>query len=109
MGRKHRPMRTCVGCRRVRGKREMIRVVRSPEGVVRIDPKGKAAGRGAYLCANAACWEKALAKGHLERALRTKLRANERAELQEHIRTFPRPGGQTAVERQHNQSADPPA
>ena len=89
MGRKHKPMRTCVGCRRVRGKREMIRVVRSPDGVVRVDPKGKASGRGAYLCANATCWETALTKGQLERALRTKLTDDERAELQELMHTFP--------------------
>lgn len=67
------PQRTCVGCGTVSTKRQFIRVVRSPEGGVRPDPTGKAPGRGAYLCPNRPCWEQALAKKRLERALRTVL------------------------------------
>jgi predicted RNA-binding protein YlxR (DUF448 family) len=64
------PQRTCVGCGTVRNKREMVRVVRTPEGPVVADPTGKRAGRGAYLCAQEACWKLGLAKGRLERSLK---------------------------------------
>jgi len=73
----HVPQRTCVGCRQVRPKREMIRVVRTPDAGVQIDLTGKRAGRGAYLCPQSACWEAALTGGRLERALRTRLTPQE--------------------------------
>lgn len=57
---KHVPIRTCVACRTQRPKRELIRIVRTPEGEVHVDPTGKAKGRGAYLCPQAACWELAI-------------------------------------------------
>lgn len=65
------PQRTCVGCRLVLPKRQLIRLVRTPEGVM-IDLTGKMAGRGAYLHDNRSCWEKAL-KGSLASALKTEL------------------------------------
>ena len=67
------PQRTCVGCGTVRGKREMVRVIRTPEGSVVADPTGKQAGRGAYLCAQEECWKLGLAKGRLERSLKVKI------------------------------------
>ena len=54
------PMRMCVGCREMKPKRELIRVVRSPEGEVSMDATGKKPGRGAYLCRDAACLARAL-------------------------------------------------
>jgi predicted RNA-binding protein YlxR (DUF448 family) len=66
---KHVPQRTCVGCREVLPKRNLIRITRGAEGVA-IDPSGKAAGRGAYLHDLRACWVKGL-KGSLAAALRT--------------------------------------
>jgi hypothetical protein len=60
MRRKHVPQRTCVVCRQVKPKRELIRVVRAPDGKIVVDETGKASGRGAYLCRNRACWEKAI-------------------------------------------------
>lgn len=78
--RKHVPQRTCVGCRQVQAKRSMIRIVRGPDGV-RVDPTGKAPGRGAYLHDLRSCWEAAL-KGSLARALRCELSAEERQGLQ---------------------------
>lgn len=57
---KHVPQRTCVACRQVKSKRELIRVVRAPDGKVFVDETGKANGRGAYLCRDRACWEKAV-------------------------------------------------
>ena len=62
------PMRQCLGCREMKPKRELIRVVRSPEGEISLDFKGKANGRGAYLCPNAECLKKAVKARALERA-----------------------------------------
>lgn len=67
---RHVPIRTCVACGTKEGKRALVRVVRTPEGEVAVDPSGKRAGRGAYLCPRRSCWERALKKGRLERALR---------------------------------------
>jgi len=62
------PMRQCTGCREMKPKRELLRVVRSPEGTVSIDFKGKAPGRGAYVCRDLACLTKAVKSRALERA-----------------------------------------
>lgn len=75
------PQRTCVGCGTISAKRQFVRIVRSPDGHIRPDPTGKAPGRGAYLCPDRACWEQALAKKRLERALRTVLSAEDAAAL----------------------------
>jgi hypothetical protein len=63
----------CVACRGHDAKRGLHRVVRTPEGTVAPDPTGKRNGRGAYLCADPACWDKALAGGILARALKTEI------------------------------------
>ena len=63
------PMRQCLGCREMKPKRELIRVVRSPEGEVSLDFKGKKPGRGAYVCPSADCLKKATRSKALERAL----------------------------------------
>lgn len=63
------PMRMCVGCREMKPKKELIRVVRPPEGEVMLDRTGKAAGRGAYVCPSGACLEKARKIKVLERTL----------------------------------------
>jgi uncharacterized protein len=68
---KHIPLRTCVGCHLVLAKRSLIRVIRTPQGVV-VDPTGKAAGRGAYLHNQRSCWERGL-KGALGHALKVDL------------------------------------
>ena len=70
---KHIPRRTCVGCGAIAAKRDLVRVVRTPDGEVLPDPTGKRAGRGAYLCTNQECWELAAKRGKLERSLHTKL------------------------------------
>lgn len=75
------PLRTCVECQQVRPKRELVRVVRSPQGEIDVDEKGKAAGRGAYLCRSRGCWERALARERLDHALKTKLTAEDRERL----------------------------
>ncbi len=63
------PQRQCMGCRERKEKRELIRVVRSPEGDVSLDFHGKAPGRGAYICPNGACLKKAIRSKALERSL----------------------------------------
>jgi uncharacterized protein len=68
---RHVPQRTCIGCRQEQGKRTLVRVVRSPDGHVRIDSTMRANGRGAYLHANRLCWEKALKGATMNHALRT--------------------------------------
>jgi len=73
---KHIPQRTCVGCRQVMPKRNLIRVVRSPAGDS-IDSTGKAAGRGAYVHDKKSCWESAI-KGALAHALKTELTEQDR-------------------------------
>ncbi|MEW6225965.1 MAG: YlxR family protein [Chloroflexota bacterium] len=67
------PTRTCVACRTARPKRELVRVVRTPAGTVVLDLGGRAPGRGAYLCRDAACWDTAVRKRALEHALGTQV------------------------------------
>ena len=70
---KRKPQRTCIVCRENKDKRELIRVVRTPEKNVVVDPTGKANGRGAYLCRQRDCQDKGLQKGRLDRALKVTL------------------------------------
>lgn len=67
------PLRQCLGCREHKPKKELIRVVRSPEGEVSLDCKGKLPGRGAYVCPQAACLAKVRKSRALERAFDTAL------------------------------------
>ena len=87
--RKHVPQRTCVVCRTVRPKRELVRVVRTPEGEVVVDETGKRSGRGAYLCRERGCWETALKRRLLERALKTALTAEAESALREYAMGLP--------------------
>ncbi|MDO4493252.1 MAG: YlxR family protein [Clostridia bacterium] len=66
-------MRMCVACRVMQPKKELLRVVRTAEGTVAVDRTGRVNGRGAYLCPNAECLEKALKTKAIERALEVKL------------------------------------
>ncbi len=67
------PLRMCVGCREKKDKKELLRIVRTPEGEVLIDPSGKKAGRGVYLCTQKKCLEKALKNRLLEKALNVQI------------------------------------
>ena len=67
------PMRMCVGCREMKPKKELLRVVRSPEGTVSLDTTGKKSGRGAYCCLHIPCLRRALKQGQLDRQLEVKL------------------------------------
>jgi hypothetical protein len=68
---KHLPLRTCIACREIRPKQELVRLVRVSDGTVDIDTSGKRAGRGVYLCTE--CWKVGLNSGKLKHALRTTL------------------------------------
>lgn len=84
---KHKPQRTCIVCRETQDKRALIRVVRTPEGQIIIDPTGKANGRGAYLCHQQSCWQKGLQKKLLANALKITPSAEDVAALQEYLDT----------------------
>ncbi len=85
---KHIPQRTCVGCRTLLAKRQLVRVVRTADGVL-VDPTGKLAGRGAYLHDRRSCWESGLA-GSIAHALKTELTTDDRERLEAFMNTLPR-------------------
>ncbi|MBQ9952643.1 MAG: YlxR family protein [Clostridia bacterium] len=80
------PMRMCVGCREMKPKAELMRVVKPQEGDAAIDRTGKASGRGAYVCENAECLKKAQKTRALERALEAKIEDSVFEQLQAQIR-----------------------
>ena len=63
------PMRKCTGCGEMKPKKELIRVVRSPEGAISLDATGKSSGRGVYICRSAECLKKARKSNALSRSL----------------------------------------
>ena len=67
---RHVPQRTCIACRQEEGKRAFIRIVRTPDQHVAVDPTGRANGRGAYIHPTRRCWEKALKGGTIKHALK---------------------------------------
>lgn len=83
---KHVPQRTCVGCRAVMAKRQLVRVVRTTGGVL-VDPTGKLAGRGAYLHDRRSCWENGL-KGSLANALKVVLTPADHLHLETFMSTL---------------------
>ena len=78
---RHIPQRTCVACRKVQPKRQLVRLVLSSDGNVEVDADGKKVGRGAYLCRDQGCWQDGLKSGRLEYALRTNLNLVNRERL----------------------------
>ena len=85
------PMRMCVGCREMKPKRELIRVVRSPGGEVSMDPVGKKPGRGAYVCRSAECLKRAIKQRQLERQLEVQLTEEVAQQLQQALENLPEP------------------
>ena len=67
------PQRQCVGCREMKDKKALIRVVKSPEGVISLDEKGRMPGRGAYVCPDVECLRRARKSRALERAFETQI------------------------------------
>ena len=79
------PMRMCVGCREMKEKRSLLRIVKNAEGMISFDRVGKAPGRGAYICKARECLDKAVKQRQLERALETKIEAAVFEQLMEEI------------------------
>lgn len=68
------PERMCIGCRQMKNKQDLIRIIRTPEGEVMTDPSGRKNGRGAYLCRDGKdCFERALKSKALQRALKCEI------------------------------------
>ena len=78
------PQRTCVACRKVKAKRELIRLVRVADGGIEVDTSGKKTGRGVYLCQVEECWETGLKEGRLQHSLQTTLTENNQEQLIRH-------------------------
>jgi predicted RNA-binding protein YlxR (DUF448 family) len=87
---KHLPLRTCIACHESKPKRELLRIVRTPESQVLIDATGKKSGRGAYLCAKLSCWQKALKEHRLEKVFEVEISEADRSALDEYIATLPK-------------------
>lgn len=79
------PIRKCVGCQERKEKRDLIRIVRSPEGEFSVDVTGKRPGRGAYICASTECLEKALKNKGLERSFKTAIDEEVKTILREKV------------------------
>lgn len=82
---KNLPKRTCIGCNEIKLKKELIRVVKNKEGQIFLDKTGKANGRGAYVCNNKNCLEKAIKTKRLERTFETKMTEEIYEQLREMI------------------------
>ena len=82
---RHTPLRTCVACRTTQAKGGLVRVVKGPDGVVRLDATGRLAGRGAYLHLDPVCLQEGMRKGRLGHALRTTVSAQDQALLSEQL------------------------
>lgn len=67
------PVRQCIGCREMKPKNQMVRVIRTPFNEIRLDKTGKLNGRGAYLCPNVECYRKAVRSKAIERALKVEI------------------------------------
>jgi hypothetical protein len=83
------PQRMCVGCREMKDKPQLIRVVRAPDGTVSLDATGRKPGRGVYLCRSAECMRRALKQRQIERQLEVTLSEELRDELQRLMETLP--------------------
>src|SRR5260370_39910344 len=86
---RHVPLRTCISCRQNKPKRELLRVVRTPDGHIQVDATGKKSGRGAYLCARLSCWEDAIKKKRLEQEIEMPLSEEDRAGVDKLIANLP--------------------
>ena len=85
------PMRMCVGCREMKPKKELIRVVKRPTGEIVLDPTGKLSGRGAYVCRSENCLTRAIKQKQLDRALEQKLEDQVFDQLRAMLKSLPPP------------------
>lgn len=79
------PMRMCIGCREMKPKKELKRIVRTTERDIIVDPTGKKSGRGAYVCPNPNCVDNAIKAEELSRALATKVSSQTALKIKEDI------------------------
>lgn len=89
------PFRTCVGCTGKKPKRELLRIIRTPDGTIQIDETGKKSGRGAYLCYNKTCFQEAIKKKRLAKALKEELPKAIVQELEERFDLILKKGDET--------------
>ena len=89
MQQKKIPVRHCLGCNEGKPKRELVRVVRTPQGEISLDSRGKMPGRGAYICPRVECLNKARKAKRLERALDREIPPEIYARLEEQIASLP--------------------
>ena len=82
---KKEPLRMCLGCREMKQKSELLRIVRSPEGVVSIDLTFKGPGRGAYICKNPECFKRIIKSRAISRTLKTEIRQDIYDEILEQL------------------------
>lgn len=83
---RHVPERRCVACGQRAPKRDLTRIVRTPQGTVLADSTGKSSGRGAYLCSSIDCWDRGVRKGNLERNLQVTIPPRDREVLLDYFR-----------------------
>ncbi len=83
---RHVPERRCVACGQRAPKRDLTRIVRTPQGTVHADSTGKSSGRGAYLCRSMDCWDRGVRKGSLERNLKVTIAPRDREVLLDYFR-----------------------
>ena len=85
MAEKKIPLRKCLGCGEMKPKKELIRVVKSPEGEISIDLTGKKSGRGAYICKNSACLKKAIKSKRIQSNLEVEIPESVTIELEKEL------------------------
>lgn len=93
MANKSKPERMCVGCKEMKQKRSLIRVVKTPDGEIKIDGMGKMSGRGAYICRDLACLQKAVKSKGLERSLKVAISDEVKDELAAMLADLPQEDG----------------
>ena len=86
---RRQPQRTCIACQGTSGKRELVRLVRTAEGRVLVDETGKRPGRGAYICRRRACWQLALERQAIGRALKVQLSEQDRQDIADYTSAMP--------------------
>lgn len=84
------PLRMCVGCREMKPKKELLRIVRTPEGEIALDPGGKKSGRGAYVCRQESCLMRAIKQKQLDRALESPIGPEVTEQLRQKILLLPK-------------------
>ena len=86
---RRQPQRTCIACQESSSKRELVRLVRTSDGHIAVDESGKRSGRGAYLCRRQACWQTALQRRAIGRALKTELLPEDRERIEAFAASLP--------------------